>query len=183
MINLTAEIHELKANPNRKATGLVIEAELDKGRGPVATVLVQNGTLKVGDFIACGECHGKVRAMIDDTGKRVKEAGPSTPVEILGLDSVPLAGEIFVCPDTDKEAKAFADTFIAYNKTKKIEETKSHVTLEDMFNQIEAGKLKELNLIIKADVQGSVEAVKESLTKLSNEEIVVKVIHSGVYGN
>ena len=110
--------------------------------------------------------------MIDDTGKRVKEAGPSTPVEILGLDSVPLAGEIFVCPDTDKEAKAFADTFIAYNKTKKIEETKSHVTLEDMFNQIEAGKLKELNLIIKADVQGSVEAVKESLTKLSNEEIV-----------
>ena len=180
MINLTAEIHELKANPNRKATGLVIEAELDKGRGPVATVLVQNGTLKVGDFIACGECHGKVRAMIDDTGKRVKEAGPSTPVEILGLDSVPLAGEIFVCPDTDKEAKAFADTFIAYNKTKKIEETKSHVTLEDMFNQIEAGKLKELNLIIKADVQGSVEAVKESLTKLSNEEIVVKVIHSGV---
>ena len=180
LINLTAEIHELKANPNRKATGLVIEAELDKGRGPVATVLVQNGTLKVGDFIACGECHGKVRAMIDDTGRRVKEAGPSTPVEILGLDSVPLAGEIFVCPDTDKEAKAFADTFIAYNKTKKIEETKSHVTLEDMFNQIEAGKLKELNLIIKADVQGSVEAVKESLTKLSNDEIVVKVIHSGV---
>lgn len=141
---------------------------------------MQNGTLKVGDFIACGECHGKVRAMIDDTGRRVKEAGPSTPVEILGLDSVPLAGEIFVCPDTDKEAKAFADTFIAYNKTKKIEETKSHVTLEDMFNQIEAGKLKELNLIIKADVQGSVEAVKESLTKLSNDEIVVKVIHSGV---
>ncbi|MDO4187823.1 MAG: translation initiation factor IF-2 [Lachnospiraceae bacterium] len=180
LINLTAEIHELKANPNRKATGLVIEAQLDKGRGPVATVLVQKGTLKVGDFIACGECHGKVRAMIDDTGRRVKEAGPSTPVEILGLDAVPGAGEIFVCPETDKDAKAFADTFIAYNKTKKIEETKSHVTLEDMFNQIEAGKLKELNLIIKADVQGSVEAVKESLTKLSNEEVVVKVIHSGV---
>ena len=180
LINLTAEIHELKANPNRKATGLVIEAQLDKGRGPVATVLVQKGTLHVGDFIACGECHGKVRAMIDDTGRRVKEAGPSTPVEILGLDSVPGAGEIFVCPDTDKDAKAYADTFIAYNKTKKIEETKSHVTLEDMFNQIEAGKLKELNLIIKADVQGSVEAVKESLTKLTNEEVVVKVIHSGV---
>ena len=180
LINLTAEIHELKANPNRKATGLVIEAQLDKGRGPVATVLVQKGTLKVGDFIACGECHGKVRAMIDDTGRRVKEAGPSTPVEILGLDAVPGAGEIFVCPDTDKDAKAFADTFIAYNKTKKIEETKSHVTLEDMFNQIEAGKLKELNLIIKADVQGSVEAVKESLVKLTNEEVVVKVIHSGV---
>ena len=180
LINLTAEIHELKANPNRKATGLVIEAQLDKGRGPVATVLVQKGTLKVGDFIACGECHGKVRAMIDDTGRRVKEAGPSTPVEILGLDAVPGAGEIFVCPETDKDAKAFADTFIAYNKTKKIEETKSHVTLEQMFSQIEAGKLKDLNLIIKADVQGSVEAVKESLTKLSNEEVVVKVIHSGV---
>ena len=180
MINLTAELHELKANPNRKATGLVIEAELDKGRGPVATVLVQKGTLHVGDFIAAGECHGKVRAMIDDTGRRVKEAGPSTPVEILGLDSVPGAGEIFVCPESDKEAKAYADTFIAYNKTKKIEETKSHVTLEDMFEQIEAGKLKELNLIIKADVQGSVEAVKESLGKLSNEEVVVKVIHSGV---
>ena len=180
LINLTAEIHELKANPNRKATGLVIEAQLDKGRGPVATVLVQKGTLKVGDFIACGECHGKVRAMIDDTGRRVKEAGPSTPVEILGLDAVPGAGEIFVCPETDKDAKAYADTFIAYNKTKKIEETKSHVTLEQMFSQIEAGKLKDLNLIIKADVQGSVEAVKESLTKLSNEEVVVKVIHSGV---
>ena len=180
LINLTADIHELKANPNRKATGLVIEAQLDKGRGPVATVLVQNGTLHVGDFIACGECHGKVRAMIDDTGRRVKEAGPSTPVEILGLDAVPGAGEIFVCPDTDKDAKAYADTFIAYKKTKKIEETKTHVTLEDMFSQIEAGKLKELNLIIKADVQGSVEAVKESLTKLSNEEVVVKVIHSGV---
>ena len=180
LINLTADIHEFKANPNRKATGLVIEAQLDKGRGPVATVLVQNGTLHVGDFVACGECHGKVRAMIDDNGRRVKEAGPSTPVEILGLDAVPGAGEIFVCPDTDKDAKAYADTFIAYKKTKKIEETKSHVTLEDMFNQIEAGKLKELNLIIKADVQGSVEAVKESLTKLSNEEVVVKVIHSGV---
>ena len=180
LINLTAELHELKANPNRKATGLVIEAQLDKGRGPVATVLVQKGTLKVGDFIACGECHGKVRAMIDDKGRRVKEAGPSTPVEILGLDAVPGAGEIFVCPETDKDAKAFADTFIAYNKTKKIEETKSHVTLEQMFSQIEAGKLKDLNLIIKADVQGSVEAVKESLTKLSNEEVVVKVIHSGV---
>jgi len=180
LINLTAELHELKANPNRKATGLVIEAQLDKGRGPVATVLVQKGTLHVGDFIACGECHGKVRAMIDDNGRRVKEAGPSTPVEILGLDAVPGAGEIFVCPETDKDAKAYADTFIAYNKTKKIEETKSHVTLEDMFNQIEAGKLKELNLIIKADVQGSVEAVKESLAKLSNDEVVVKVIHSGV---
>lgn len=180
LINLTAEIHELKANPNRKAEGLVIEAELDKGRGPVATVLVQKGTLHVGDFIACGECHGKVRAMIDDTGRRVKEAGPSTPVEILGLDAVPGAGEIFVCPETDKDAKAYADTFIAYNKTKKIEETKSHVTLEAMFEQIEAGKLKDLNLIIKADVQGSVEAVKESISKLSNEEVIVKVIHSGV---
>ena len=180
MILLTAEILELKANAKRRARGIVIEAELDKGRGPVATVLVQKGTLHVGDFIAAGACHGKVRAMIDDKGKRVKEAGPSTPVEILGLNDVPGAGEIFVSPENDKEAKNFAQTFIAQNKVKLLDDTKNKMSLDDLFSQIQAGNLKELNLIIKADVQGSVEAVKESLLKLTNEEIVVKCIHSGV---
>ena len=180
MILLTSDILELKANAKRKARGLVIEAELDKGRGPVATVLVQKGTLKVGDFIAAGACHGKVRAMIDDNGRRVKEAGPSTPVEILGLNDVPGAGEIFMALSSDKEAKNFADTFIAQNKAKLLADTKAKMSLDQLFSQIEAGNLKELNLILKADVQGSVEAVKESLLKLSNEEVVVKVIHSGV---
>ncbi|MCR5269160.1 MAG: translation initiation factor IF-2, partial [Lachnospiraceae bacterium] len=180
MILLTSEILELKANAKRRARGIVIEAELDKGRGPVATVLVQKGTLHVGDFIAAGACHGKVRAMINDVGKRVKEAGPSTPVEILGLNDVPGAGEIFVSPENDKEARNFAQTFISQNKVKLIDETKKNMNLDDLFSQIQAGNLKELNLIIKADVQGSVEAVKESLMKLSNEEVVVKCIHSGV---
>ena len=180
MVLLTADILELKANPKRKARGLVIEAELDKGRGPVATVLVQKGTLKVGDFISAGASHGKVRAMIDDKGRRVKEAGPSTPVEILGLNDVPNAGEVFLAHENDKTAKSFADTFIAENKVKKLEETKSKMSLDDLFNQIQEGNLKELNLIVKADVQGSVEAVKQSLTKLSNEEVVVKCIHGGV---
>ena len=180
MILLTADILELKANPKRKARGLVIEAQLDKGRGPVATVLVQKGTLKVGDYIAAGACHGKVRAMIDDKGRRVKEAGPSTPVEILGLNDVPGAGEIFVSPENDKEARNFAQTFISQNKVKLLDDTKNKMSLDDLFNQIKEGDLKELNLIIKADVQGSVEAVKESLVKLTNEEVVVKVIHGGV---
>ncbi len=180
MVLLTADVLELKANPKRKARGLVIEAELDKGRGPVATVLVQKGTLKVGDFISAGASHGKVRAMIDDKGKRVKEAGPSTPVEILGLNDVPNAGEVFLAHENDKTAKSFADTFIAENKNKKLEETKSKMSLDDLFNQIQEGNLKELNLIVKADVQGSVEAVKQSLTRLSNEEVVVKCIHGGV---
>jgi len=180
MVLLTADVLELKANPKRKARGLVIEAELDKGRGPVATVLVQKGTLKVGDFISAGAAHGKVRAMIDDKGRRVKEAGPSTPVEILGLNDVPNAGEVFLAHENDKTAKSFADTFIAENKVKKLEETKSKMSLDDLFSQIQEGNLKELNLIVKADVQGSVEAVKQSLTKLSNEEVVVKCIHGGV---
>ncbi len=180
MILLTADILELKANPKRKARGLVIEAELDKGRGPVATVLVQKGTLRVGDFISAGASHGKVRAMIDDKGKRVKEAGPSTPVEILGLSDVPNAGEVFLAHDSDKTAKSYAETFVAQNKEKKLEETKSKMSLDDLFNQIQEGNLKELHLIVKADVQGSVEAVKQSLIKLSNEEVVVKCIHSGV---
>lgn len=182
MILLTSDILELKANANRRARGMVIEAQLDKGRGPVATVLVQKGTLKVGDFIAAGPSHGKVRAMIDDTGRRVKEAGPSTPVEILGLNDVPGAGEVFVSLDSDKEAKSFAETFIAQNKVKLLDDTKAKtkMSLEGLFSKIQEGNLKELNLIIKADVQGSVEAVKESLLKLSNDEVVVKIIHSGV---
>ena len=180
MILLTSEILELKANPKRTARGLVIEAQLDKGRGPVATILVQKGTLHVGDFIAAGSCHGKVRAMIDDKGRRVKEAGPSTPVEILGLNDVPNAGDVFVAPENDKEAKQFADTFIAQNREKMLDDTKAKMSLDDLFTQIQAGNLKELNIIIKADVQGSVEAVKQSLVKLSNEEVVVKVIHGGV---
>ncbi|EJX02129.1 translation initiation factor IF-2, partial [gut metagenome] len=180
MILLTAEVCELKANPNRKARGLVIEAELDKGKGPVATILVQKGTLHVGDFIAAGACSGKVRAMIDDKGRKVKEAGPSTPVEILGLSDVPNAGEILVVTDNDKEAKNFAATFISENKNRLLEETKAKMSLDDLFSQIQAGNLKELPLIVKADVQGSVEAVKQSLVRLSNEEVVVKVIHGGV---
>lgn len=180
MILLTADILELKANPKRQARGIVIEAELDKGRGPVATVLVQKGTLRVGDFISAGASHGKVRAMIDDKGRRVKEAAPSMPVEILGLSDVPNAGEIFLAHENDKTAKSFAETFISQSKEKKLEETKAKMSLDELFNQIQAGSLKELNLIVKADVQGSVEAVKQSLLKLSNEEVVVKCIHGGV---
>ncbi len=180
MILLTADILELKANPDRQARGLVIEAELDRGRGPVATVLVQKGTLHVGDFISAGACYGKVRAMIDDKGRRVKEATPSTPVEILGLSDVPSAGEVFLAHETDKQAKSYAETYLAQNKEKMLEETKSRMSLDDLFSQIKEGNLKELNLIVKADVQGSVEAVKQSLMKLSNEEVVVKCIHGGV---
>ena len=180
MILLTAEVKELKANPDRKARGIIIEAELDKGKGPVATVLVQKGTLHVGDIVACGACYGKVRAMMDDKGRRVKEAGPSTPVEILGLNDVPNAGEILVSTENEKEARSFAETFIAEGKNKLIEDTKAKLSLDDLFSQIQAGNIKELPIIIKADVQGSVEAVKQSLLKLSNEEVAVKVIHGGV---
>ena len=179
-ILLTAEIMELKANPNRNARGLVIEAELDKGRGPVATVLVQKGTLHVGDFISAGASHGKVRAMIDDKGRRVKEATPSTPVEILGLSDVPSAGEVFIVHENDKSAKSYAETYMAQHKEEMLADTKQRMSLDDLFNQIQEGNLKELNLIVKADVQGSVEAVKQSLMKLSNEEVVVKCIHGGV---
>ena len=180
MILLTAEVSELKANPNRAARGLIIEAELDKGKGPVATVLVQKGTLHVGDPVACGSSYGKVRAMMDDKGRRVKEAGPSTPVEILGLSDVPNAGEIFVACESDKEARNFAETFVSEGRERLLEETKARMSLDDLFSQIQAGDLKELNIIVKADVQGSVEAVKQSLLKLSNEEVVVKIIHGGV---
>ena len=180
MILLEAELKDLKANPNRKARGLVIEAQLDKGRGPVATILVQKGTLHVGDNVAAGSCYGKVRAMIDDKGRRVKEATPSMPVEILGLNDVPNAGEIFVNTENEKEARSFAETFIKENREKLLADTKTQLTLDSLNSQIKEGSLKELNLIVKADVQGSVEAVKQSLLKLSNEEVVVKIIHSGV---
>ena len=180
MVLLTADVLELKANPNRKGRGLVIEAELDKGKGPVATVLVQKGTLHVGDTIAAGACYGRIRAMMDDMGRRVKEAGPSTPVEILGLNDVPNAGEVFVQTENEKEARSFAETFISEGKNKLIEDTKAKLSLDDLFSQIKAGNVKELPIIIKADVQGSVEAVKQSLMKLSNEEVMVKVIHGGV---
>ena len=180
MVLLTAEVMELKANPNRAARGLVIEAQLDKGKGSVATVLVQKGTLHVGDAIAAGSAHGRVRAMMDDRGRRVKEAGPSQPVEILGLNDVPNAGEVFVGCNSEKEARSFAETFISQNKVKLLEETKSKMSLDDLFNQIQEGNLKELNIVVKADVQGSVEALKQSLLKLSNEEVVIKIIHGGV---
>ena len=180
MILLTAEVHELKANPDRNARGIVIEAELDRGRGPVATILVQKGTLHVGDNVAAGASYGKISAMIDDKGRRVKEAGPSTPVEILGLNDVPNAGEIIMAMDTDKEARNVAETFISEGKKKLLDDTKHKVSLDALFEQIQAGNVKELGLIIKADVQGSVEAVKQSLVKLSNDEVVVKVIHGGV---
>ena len=180
MVLLTAEVMELKANPNRVARGLVIEAELDKGKGSVATVLVQKGTLHVGDAIAAGSAHGKVRAMMDDRGRRVKEAGPSQPVEILGLNEVPQAGEVFVGCSSEKEARNFAETFISQHRVKMLEETKSKMSLDDLFNQIQEGNLKELNIVVKADVQGSVEAIKQSLVKLSNEEVVIKIIHGGV---
>ena len=180
MILLSAEVLELKANPNRAARGLVIEAQLDKGKGSVATILVQKGTLHVGDFIAAGACSGKVRAMMDDRGRRVKEAGPSTPVEILGLGDVPNAGEILMAFPSDKEAKNFAAAFVTENKKHLLEETKGKLSLDNLFDQIQASDLKELPIIVKADVQGSVEAVKQSLLKLSNEEVVVRVIHGGV---
>ena len=182
MILLEAEVCELKANPNRKARGLVIEAQLDKGRGPVATVLVQKGTLHVGDAIAAGSFYGKVRAMVNDKRMRVNTATPSTPVEILGLNGVPNAGEVFVATENDKEARNFAETFIKDGREKLLEgsKAKAKMSLDDLFNQIQEGELKELDLIVKADVQGSVEAVKNSLTRLSNDEVVVKVIHAGV---
>ncbi|MCR5294971.1 MAG: translation initiation factor IF-2 [Lachnospiraceae bacterium] len=180
MILLTSEMKELKANPNRKARGLVLEAKLDKGRGPVATILIQKGTLKQGDFIACGEASGKVRAMNDEKGRRLHKATPSMPVEIIGLSSVPSAGEVLVAMDSDKEAKAFAATFVSEGKKSLIEETKTQMSLDDLFNQIKEGNLKELPIVVKADVQGSVEAVRQSLVKLSNDEVVVKIIHGAV---
>ena len=180
MILLTADVLELKANPNRKARGIVIEAELDKGRGPVATMLVQKGTLHVGDYIAVGASHGKVRAMTNSRGERVTEALPSTPVQIQGLNTVPDAGEIFMAVDNEKEARTISETYISQGKEKLLADTKQRMSLDDLYSQIQAGNLKELKIIIKADVQGSVEAVKQSLLKLSNDEVVIKCIQAGV---
>ena len=180
MIILTAEILELKANKNRKARGIVIEAQLDKGRGSVATILVQMGTLHVGDCLAIGDVHGKVRAMFDDKGRKVKEATPSMPVEVLGLNGVPNSGEIVIATENEKEARTISEAFINRGKEKLIADTKQRMSLDDLYNRIQEGNVKDLNLIIKADVQGSVEAVKQSLLKLSNEEVAVKCIHSGV---
>ena len=179
-ILLTADIMELKANPNRKARGLVLEAKLDKGRGPVANVLVQKGTLHIGDFISAGASSGKVRAMIDDKGRRVKVALPSHPVEILGLSDVPSAGEVFLAHDDLQTAKSYAETYKVQRKEELIEETRMRMNLDDLFSQMKEGNLKEFNLILKAAVQGSVEALRQSLLKLSNEEVIVKVIHAGV---
>lgn len=177
-ILLVAEVQELKANPNRKAKGTVIEAKLDKGRGPVATVLVQNGTLKSGDIVVAGTALGKIRGMIDDKGKRITEAGPSVPVEVTGFSEVPSAGDVFHVVDDERMARELVDQ----RKHEQKEELfkASAVSLDDLFSQIQEGSVKELNIIVKADVQGSVEAVKSSLEKLSNDEVKVKVIHGAV---
>lgn len=180
MIILTAEMAELKANPNKKAKGIVIESLLDKGRGPVATVLVQEGTLTVGDSIVAGTSYGRVRAMFNDLGERVKTAGPSKPVEVLGLSEVPLAGETFYTAKNEREARHVAEKVQVSEREKMIQHTPHRVTLDDLFTQIQAGEMKELKLIVKADVQGSVEAVRSSLLKLSNEEVMINVIHGGV---
>ena len=180
MITLVAEMKELKANPDKRARGTIIEAQLDKGRGPVATVLVQDGTLNVGDPIVAGCAYGRIRAMMDDKGRRVKKAGPSTPVEILGLSEVPSAGDSFYAAENEKQARQVAESVVAKNKTELIKNTPNKVSLDDLFSQIQSGNVKELNIVVKADVQGSVEAVKQSLEKLSNEEVRVRIIHGGV---
>ena len=180
MVLLVADMKELKANPNRSAKGTVIEAKLDKGRGPVATVLVQNGTLKIGDVVVAGTAVGKVRAMIDDKGKRVKEAGPCVPVEILGLSEVPEGGDVFHAVNDEKKARAVVEKRKQKIKDEYNKSTQQVVSLDALFNQIEQGQIKELNIIVKADVQGSVEAIKQSLEKLSNDEVRVRVIHGGV---
>ena len=179
MVTLTAEMAELKANPNRAASGTVIEARLDKGRGPVATLLVQNGTLKQGDIIIAGTAVGRVRAMVDDKGNRLTEAGPSVPVEITGLGEVPGAGNTFNAVADERLARELVEQRKAEEKAKANTPIQK-VSLEDLFSQIQAGEVKDLNIIVKADVQGSAEAVKASLEKISNEEVRVRVIHSGV---
>ncbi len=180
MIILTAEMKELKANPNKPARGAIVEAQLDKGRGPVATVLVQEGTLNVGDPIVAGAVFGKIRAMMDDKGRRVKKAGPSKPVEILGLSEVPTAGDTFYVAANEKQARQLAESVVAKSRKDMLKETPQKVSLDDLFNQIQSGNMKELNIVVKADVQGSVEAVKQSLEKLSNDEVRIKIIHGGV---
>ncbi len=180
MILLTTEMQELKANPKRAARGAVIEARLDKGRGSVASVLVQNGTLKVGDPIVAGTAYGRIRAMIDDKGKKVKKAGPSIPVEILGLSEVPKAGDSFYIAANDREARRLAESMKAKTREELIRDTPQKVSLDDLFNQIQLGTVKELNVVIKADVQGSVEAMRNSILKLSDENVRVRIVHGGV---
>jgi len=179
MVSLTAEVAELKANPKRAAQGTVVEARLDKGRGPVATLLVQNGTLRLGDIIIAGTAVGRVRAMVDDKGARLTEAGPSVPVEITGLGEVPGAGSTFNAVADERLARELVEQRKAEERAKAAAPVQK-VSLEDLFSQIQAGEVKDLNIIVKADVQGSAEAVKNSLEKLSNEEVRVRVIHSGV---
>ncbi len=178
MILLVAEVQDLKANPNRPALGTIVEAELDKGKGPVATVLVQNGTLRVGDTIIAGTAFGKVRAMTNDRGEKVKKAGPSTPVEVIGLSDVPQAGDILAAVD-EKTARSITEKRLAKTKTDAISQSQK-VTLEDLFQQIQAGEIKDLNLVVKADVQGSIEALRQALEALKNKEVRVMVVHSGV---
>ena len=180
MVLLVAEMQDLKANPKRKARGTIIEAQLDKGRGPVATVLVQSGTLQVGDPIVAGSAYGRVRAMIDSKGKSIKKATPSMPVEILGLSEVPVGGDMFYVANSDKQARQVAERIKAQGRMQMIGQTPNKVSLDDLFSQIQEGKMKELNIIIKADVQGSVEAVRQSLEKLSNDEVRIRTIHGGV---
>lgn len=180
MIILVAEMKELKANPDKRARGNIIEAQLDKGRGTIATVLVQSGTLKVGDPIVAGSAYGKVRAMMNDRGQKVKKAGPSIPVEILGLSEVPMAGDMFYVAESERRARQVAETVIAKGREDLIRETPQKVSLDDLFTQIQSGNIKDLNIVIKADVQGSVEAVRSSLEKLSNEEVRIRTIHGGV---
>ena len=179
MILLVAEVQNLRANPNRKARGIIIEARLDKGRGPVATVLVQNGTLTIGDTIVAGTAYGRVRAMVNDRGERVKSAGPSMPVEVIGFNDVPSAGDIISAVDDDKLSRQVAEERKDKLRAALIK-SQTKTSLDDLFNQISAGQVKDLNLIVKADVQGSVEAVKQSLEKLSNDEVRVRCIHGGV---
>ena len=180
MILLAAEVRELKADPNRRAKGTVIESKLDKGRGPVATVLIQEGTLSIGDPIVAGGAHGRIRAMIDDKGERVKKAGPSIPVEIIGLNEVPMAGDVFYIADNERQARQVAESVVAQGREDMIKSTPQKVSLDDLFNQIQAGNVKDLNIVIKADVAGSVEAVKNSLERLSNDEVRIRTIHGGV---
>ena len=179
MVILVAEMKELKANPDRRAKGTVIEAQLDKGRGPVATVLVQNGTLKTGDIVVAGTAEGRVRAMVDDRGNKVKKAGPSVPVEIIGLSEVPEGGDTFYAVDDEKKARAVVE-----KRKEKIKEehikSRSVVSLDALFDQIKEGEVKDLNLIIKGDVQGSIGAIVASLEKLNNENVRVRIIHTGV---
>ncbi len=179
MILLVAELQELKANPNRKAVGTVIEAQLDKGRGPVATVLVQKGTLRVGDMVVCGSTSGRIRAMFDDKGKNVKKAGPSIPVMILGLSEVPLSGDILYAVEDEKLLELMQKRKKELDREEQLKATQN-VSLDDLFERIQLGEIKELNIIIKTDVRGTIDAIKQSLEKLETDEVKVNIIHGGV---